>query len=57
LICDELEYVTMSRGDVELLFRVFGDRYKRGSILVTSNLPFRFFLLNFYAMCGEVSCQ
>lgn len=40
LICDELGYVTMSRGGVELLFRVFADRYERGSILVTSNLPF-----------------
>ena len=40
LICDELGYVTMSRGGVELLFRVFGDRYERGSVLVTSNLPF-----------------
>jgi DNA replication protein DnaC len=40
LICDELGYVTMSRGCVELLFRVFADRYERGSILVTSNLPF-----------------
>jgi DNA replication protein DnaC len=40
LICDELGYVTMSRGGVELLFRVFADRYERSSILVTSNLPF-----------------
>ena len=40
LICDELGYVTMSRGGVELLFRVFADRYERASILVTSNLPF-----------------
>src|SRR5882757_8484266 len=40
LICDELGYVTMSRGGVELLFRVFADRYECGSILVTSNLPF-----------------
>src|SRR5262245_32175385 len=40
LICDELGYVSMSRGGVELLFRVFADRYERGSILVTSNLPF-----------------
>jgi DNA replication protein DnaC len=40
LICDELGYVTMSRGGVELLFRIFADRYERGSILVTSNLPF-----------------
>ena len=40
LICDELGYVSMSRGGVELLFRVFAARYERGSILVTSNLPF-----------------
>jgi DNA replication protein DnaC len=40
LICDELGYVAMSRAGVELLFRVFADRYERGSILVTSNLPF-----------------
>ena len=40
LICDELGYVSMSRGGVELLFRVFGDRYERASMLVTSNLPF-----------------
>ena len=29
LICDELGYVSYSRGGVELLFRVFGDRYER----------------------------
>jgi DNA replication protein DnaC len=40
LICDEFGCVTMSRGGVELLFRVFGDRYERGSLLVTTNLPF-----------------
>jgi DNA replication protein DnaC len=40
LICDELGYVTLSRGGVELLFRVFGDRYERASMLVTRNLPF-----------------
>jgi DNA replication protein DnaC len=39
LICDELGYVSYSRGGVELLFRVFGDRYERASMLVTSNLP------------------
>jgi DNA replication protein DnaC len=40
LICDELGYVSMSRGGVELLFRVFAERYERASMLVTSNLPF-----------------
>jgi DNA replication protein DnaC len=40
LICDELGYVSFSRGGVELLFRVIADRYERGSMLITSNLPF-----------------
>ncbi|MGZ3316960.1 MAG: ATP-binding protein [Isosphaeraceae bacterium] len=40
MICDELGYVSLSRGGVELLFRVFVDRYERASMLVTSNLPF-----------------
>ena len=40
LNCDELGYVSLSRGGVELLFRVFADRYERASMLVTSNLPF-----------------
>lgn len=40
LILDELGYLSFSRGGAELLFQVFADRYERGSILVTSNLPF-----------------
>ena len=40
MICDELGYVSLSRGGVELLFREFSDRYERASLLVTSNLPF-----------------
>ena len=40
LICDELGYVSLSKGGVELLFRVFGDRYEAASVLITSNLPF-----------------
>jgi DNA replication protein DnaC len=40
LICDELGYVSLSRGGIELLFRVFADRYERGSMLITTNLPF-----------------
>jgi DNA replication protein DnaC len=40
LICDELGYARFSREGVELLFRVFADRYERASVLVTSNLPF-----------------
>ncbi len=40
LICDELGYVSMSRGGVELLFRLLTDRYERSSVLITSNLAF-----------------
>jgi DNA replication protein DnaC len=40
LICDELGYVSFSCGSVELVFRVFGERYERASVLVTSNLLF-----------------
>jgi DNA replication protein DnaC len=40
LICDELGYVSLSRGGVELLFRIFADRYERSSLLITTNLPF-----------------
>lgn len=40
LIVDELGYISFSRGGAELLFQVFADRYERGGILITSNLPF-----------------
>src|SRR5215468_8410905 len=40
LIIDELGYVPLSTTGAELLFEVFSQRYKRGSIIVTSNLPF-----------------
>ena len=40
LICDELGYVSFSRNGVELLFRVFTDRYERASVLITTNLAF-----------------
>jgi len=40
LICDELGYLSFSRTGAELLFQVFADRYERGSVLITSNLPF-----------------
>ena len=40
LIIDELGYVPLSATGAELLFEVFSQRYERGSMLVTSNLPF-----------------
>jgi len=40
LIIDELGFVPLSKTGAELLFEVFSQRYERGSLLVTSNLPF-----------------
>ena len=40
LIIDELGYVPLSPTGAELLFEVFSHRYERGSVIVTSNLPF-----------------
>jgi len=40
LIIDELGDVPLSPTGAELLFEVFSQRYERGSVIVTSNLPF-----------------
>ena len=40
LIIDELGYVPLSTSGAELLFEVFSRRYERGSVIVTSNIPF-----------------
>ena len=40
LIVDELGFVPLSQTGSALLFEIFSQRYERGSILVTSNLPF-----------------
>ena len=40
LIIDELGYVPLSPTGAELLFETFSRRYERGSVIVTSNLPF-----------------
>ena len=40
LIIDELGLVPLSTTGAELLFEVFSQRYERGSVLVTTNLPF-----------------
>ena len=39
LIIHELAFVPLSKTGAELLFEVFSQRYERGSILVTTNLP------------------
>ena len=39
-IIDELGFVPLSTTGAELLFETFSRRYERGSLIVTSNLPF-----------------
>jgi DNA replication protein DnaC len=40
LIIDDLAYVQQSREAMEVLFTFLAERYERGSVLLTSNLPF-----------------
>lgn len=40
LIIDEIGYLPMSRDQANLFFQVIAARYERGSLIVTSNLPF-----------------
>ena len=40
LIIGELGFVPLSKTGAELLFEVFSQRYERGPVLVTTNLPF-----------------
>jgi len=40
LIIDELGYVPFSKTGSELVFEIVSQRYERGSLIVTSNLPF-----------------
>ena len=40
LIIDEMGYVQQSREEMEVVFTLLAERYERGSVLLTSNLPF-----------------
>jgi DNA replication protein DnaC len=40
VVLDDLGYVQQDRDEMEVLFAFFADRYERGSVLLTSNLPF-----------------
>src|SRR5437588_12605825 len=40
VLIDDLGYVQQSREEMEVLFTLLAERYERGSVLVTSNLPF-----------------
>jgi DNA replication protein DnaC len=40
LIIDDIGYVQQDRQEMEVLFTLLAARYERGSVLITSNLPF-----------------
>jgi DNA replication protein DnaC len=40
LIMDDIGYVQQNREEMEVLFILLAERYERGSLMVTSNLPF-----------------
>ena len=40
VIIDDIGYVQQSREEMEVLFTLLAERYERGSVLLTSNLPF-----------------
>ena len=40
LIIDDIGYVQQSREEMEVLFTLLAERYERGSVMLTSNLPF-----------------
>ena len=40
LVIDEIGYVDQTREQMEVLFTLLAHRYERGSVLITSNLPF-----------------
>ena len=40
LIIDDLGYVQQKREEMEVLFTLLAERYERGSVMISSNLPF-----------------
>ena len=40
LIIDDIGYVQQDRDEMEVLFTLLAERYERGSVMLTSNLPF-----------------
>jgi len=40
VIIDDIGYVQQSREEMEVLFTFLADRYERGSLMISSNLPF-----------------
>ena len=37
---DDIGYVKQDRDEMEVLFTLLAERYERGSVMITSNLPF-----------------
>ncbi len=40
LIIDDIGYVQQDRAEMEVLFTLLAERYERGSVMITRNLPF-----------------
>ena len=40
LYIDDIGYVQQNREEMEVLFTLLAERYERGSVMITSNLPF-----------------
>ena len=40
IIIDDLGYIRQTREEMEVVFTLLAERYERGSVLLTSNLPF-----------------
>jgi DNA replication protein DnaC len=40
IIIDDIGYVEQNREEMEVLFTLLAERYERGSLMITSNLPF-----------------
>lgn len=40
LVIDEVGYIQQNRDEMEVLFTLLADRYERGTVMLTSNLPF-----------------
>jgi DNA replication protein DnaC len=40
IVIDDLGYIRQTREEMEVVFTLLAERYERGSVLLTSNLPF-----------------
>ena len=40
MIIDDLGYIRQTREEMEVVFTLLAERYERGNVLLTSNLPF-----------------